>query len=170
MRRYSITRWASVAAAAICLLLGYILIGRWLALLAVPAMILLRIAAGRRSSFWAASGLLSVCVVLAVAGILLHASALLMSAGCVFALAGWDLSDPRGQTAAPAAGNYGVLLEEKRLRSLAAVLGASALLALLPAILRIQLPFGVVVFLALLLAGCILYAVHYLRASVSERP
>lgn len=169
MKMYSLVRAASLVAAGTCLVWGYTVTGNWLIVLAIPFMALFWIATGRRSPFRAASALLSVYVFLAVAGLALRAPALLMVAGCVFALAAWDLSDRRGQAASQAVQRYGAVLERRRLRSLAGMISASMLLAALPTMLRLQLPFGIILLLALLLTGSLLYAVHYLRASTSRR-
>ncbi len=168
MRAYVIARLGSVIAAAACLLLGYVLVSEWLTLFAIPVMVLLWIASARRSSFWTASGLLVIYIVLAVVGIIRHAPALLMAVGCASALAGWDLSDPRGQATAGELHGSDSALEKSRLRSLAAAVGASLLLMLLATAFRVRLPFGLIIFLALLLTASVLYAVHYLRASASR--
>ncbi len=169
MNLYSIFRWTSLVAAVACLLLGYTLIGEWLVLFALPVVIVFWIAAGRRTTFWTGSSLLAIYVVLAVVGIMLHVSAVLMTLGCVFALAAWDLSDPRGYATGPGPREKSSLLETTHLRSLAATVGISMLLALLATSVRLQLPFGILVLLSLLLAGGIAYAVHYIRGSASAR-
>ncbi len=169
MKTGSIVRLVCLLAAAACLTLGYLLIGDWPGLLAIPLLILFWLVAGKSSPFWAASGILSIYIALAVIGITRHAPALLLAAGCVLALVAWDLSDPRGHAAHGEASGFGDLMVNKRLRSLAVVTTASLLLIAVGAVIRLELPFGVVALLSLLLIGCLLYAVHYLRSSAFLR-
>ncbi len=169
MTAHSILRSVFLVAAAACLALGYLLIKEWLILLAIPAMILLWLATWNRSPFWAACSLLSIYVVLTVVGLTRHAPALLMSVGCVLAVATWDLSDPRHYAAGETAYRYGALLENRHLRSLAATFGLSLLLVALATVIRLQLPFAIVGLLVLTLIGCVLYAVHSLRRSTFHR-
>lgn len=159
----SILRVIGVLLAAACLALGYGIAGDWLLLLTIPAMLLFWILARGRSGFRAASAVLAIYVGLAVIGIARQASGLVLAAGCIFALAAWDLSDPRGRTSAQARPQQATLLERRHLQSLAAMAGASLLLAALGLTLRLRLPFGIVALLALLLTACVLSAVQYLR-------
>ncbi len=165
MKTGSILRAVCLLAAAACLTVGYLLIGDWAILLAIPALILFWLVAAKSSPFWGACGLLSIYIALAVLGITRHAPAVLLSAGCVLALMAWDLSDPRGHSADGKAGDYVGLMENRRLRSLAAVSIVSLLLVAVAALIRLELPFGVIVLLSLLLMGCLVYAIHYLRSS-----
>ncbi len=169
MKTGSILRPVCLLAAGACLTVGYLLIGDWQILLAIPALILFWLAAGRSSPFWGACGLLSIYIALAVLGITRHAPAVLLSAGCMLALTAWDLSDPRGHSADGKTGGYVGLIENKRLRSLAAVSIVSLLLVSAASLVRLELPFGVVVLLSLLLIGCLVYTIHHLRSSAFLR-
>ena len=168
MKLHSVLRLAGLLAAAACLTLAYGMVGDWLILLSIPVMIIFWFLARGRSGFRAASGLLAMYVGLGVIGIARHASGPLMATGCVFALLSWDLSDPRGRSSVQARPGQATLLEKRHLQSLGVAAGVSLLLAALTSALRLTLPFGVVVLLALVLTACILYAVQYLRRSAGH--
>ncbi len=137
------------AIASACLLLGYIPAGNLWILAALAGMVLLWVLIRRSSG--AAGSILLIYVVLAMAGILMKVAAPLMVAGVTAALAAWDaLSLPSGSRNAA----HG--------RSLAAFLVVAPVLAILGLQLDLRLPFGVVLFLALLGIGSLTYATRQL--------
>ena len=170
VKSYSTLRTVCVLAALACLILGYVELGGWLIVLTVPAAILLWAAARRRSAFWTGGALLAGYLALAAMGIALAASGLLMSTGGIFALAGWELNDPRGISTGTPLQARSDRLEQRRLRSLGIVAAISVLLAAIPSLVRLRLPFGMVALLALVAAGGVLYSVHYLRHTAGHEP
>ncbi len=163
MNLHSVLRVASVLSAMACLVLADVMIGDWLVVLAIPVMLLFWILMSRRSAFWAGSALLGIYVTVAVVGVARQAPAFLMATGCMFALAAWEMSDPRGNVPGQTPAGYGAALEQRRLQSLVVVVCAAIVLAAAPSVLRVRLPFGIVALLALVLMGCVLYALHHLR-------
>lgn len=141
----------SVIAAA-CLLLGYILAGKLWILAVLAGVVLLWIIIRRSSA--AAGTLLLIYVVLAMGGILMKAAAAPMVVGVTAALAAWDAFSlpPGSQNAA-----HG--------RSLAAFLVVAPVLAMLGLQLDLRLPFGALLFLALLCIGSLTYAIRRLLKS-----
>lgn len=168
MKPHSALVAVSVLLALICLVTAYALVGGWLILLAIPAILIFWVVAGRQGGFWMASALLAIYLGLAAVGIAMHAASLLMAIGCIFAICGWELSDLRGRTTPETLRDGGSLLEERRLQSLAVVGLLSALLAALASALPLHLAFGVVAVLALLSIGCVLYSVHVLRRATTH--
>ncbi len=143
-----------------CLTAAYIAAGYWVILPAVAAMVIFWIAIRKTQSFWSASSLLAVYVVLAIAGILLKAPVVLIVPGCIAALAAWDLMDLKASTAGAAPAGGSRVLAQRRLQALGTASGVSLLLATASLVFRIHLPFGVLVLLALLVVGCLTYIVQ----------
>jgi len=167
MKLHSIIRAVCLLASIACLALAYVPTGDWLVLLVIPAMLLFWVLTKKRSAFWPASSLLTVYVLLALMGVTRH-TPLLLVIGCVFALAGWDLNDLSLGTVGQGPRGAGAELEMRRLQSLALMTGISVALAAVSLWLRLQLSFGAIVLLVLLVTGCLLYTVHHLRKSSVE--
>lgn len=168
MKLHSIIRAVCLLASIACLALAYVPTGDWLVLLVIPAMLLFWVLTKKRSAFWPASSLLTVYVLLALMGVTRHTPLLLLVIGCVFALAGWDLNDLSLGTVGQGPRGAGAELEMRRLQSLALMTGISVALAAVSLWLRLQLSFGAIVLLVLLVTGCLLYTVHHLRKSSVE--
>lgn len=152
----------------VCLAGAYMLGGYWLIWPAIIAMLAFGMTARGQSAFWPATSLLAVYVLLAVLGIIIRASMLLIVVGCIFALAAWDLADFDGSMLAEAPPKARASLQKNRLQSLVIMAGISLLLMGATYWLRLQLPFGIIVALVVLVTGSILYAVHRLGDSASE--
>ena len=142
---------------SICLILaaallagGYALDSSW-----VGAAAVLTLAAcwgiGRRFHWnWLHSALLAGYGIAAAGGILLGISAHWMIAGCAFGLAGWELASedwvPTNDPALP----WRILLWRKTLPSLAGSVGLGLLAAEILLLVRVSVPFGVMLLAALL--------------------
>jgi hypothetical protein len=163
MKLHSAIANACLLISIVCLALGYTLAGYWPILFAIAAMLLLWSARKKEATFWAASSLLAVYVLLAMMGIILKAQLPLMVTGCVSALVWWDLSDFRESLAGEDSARTAATLEKQRLQLLALTSAISLGLAAMGPWLRMQLPFGVIVLLVMVATGCILYSVHRLR-------
>ena len=168
MKAHSAIASACLLVSIVCLALGYTLAGYWPILFAIAAMLLLWSARKKEATFWAASSLLAVYVLLAMMGVLLKAQLPVMVMGCVSALAWWDLSDFSQSLDGEALPGTTGTLEKRRLQLLALSSAISLGLATIGIWFRMRLPFGVIVLLVMLAAGCILYSVHRLRHPAIE--
>jgi hypothetical protein len=162
MKAHSIILHLCLVIAAGCLAAGYLLGGYWLIAPVFLAMAIFGILARRQSAFWAASSLLLIYVVLAVIGVTLNLSIDLMVIGCAAALACWDLIHFRQSIADNLPLESDPLLERYRLQSLAAAVAAGLSLTWMGSSINLQFPFGVMVFLALMVMGCLTYGLHHL--------
>ena len=151
-----------------CLVSAYMLTGYWLIWLSIPAMMVLWMATRRWSAFWPTSSLLAVYILLAVAGVALKVPPLLMVVGCIFALVAWDLSDLRESMVGDSDPGPRASLARRRLQALALMSGISLFLAAASPWLGLRLPFGAIVLLVLLVAGCLMYSVRHLGSSAVE--
>lgn len=168
MKLHTVLLSLCVLLAFACLSLGYGLTGRWLIMLALPALAAFWLATHKQSGFWAGSAVLALYIGLAAVGVALGVSAPLMAVGCICALAGWDLSDPRGHATLGAASEQATPLERERLRLLAVMAGLSLALVALTALVQLRLPFGVIALAALVAVGCTLYGVQLVRRAARE--
>jgi hypothetical protein len=168
MRLHSTICAICLLLSAVCLVGAYMLGGYWLILLAIPAMLLLWIAARGQAAFWLATSLLAIYVLLAVIGIIIGVQILPIVVGCILALAAWDLADFNEIMVRDVLPRARATLEKNRLQSLAITVGISLVLIGAGYWLRLRLPFGVIVILGLLVTGCIMYAVHRLSDSAAE--
>ncbi len=163
MHTHSVIRTVSLAAAMACLALAYVIAGYWQGLLAIPVTLLAWMLAQKWSAFWAASSALTIYLSVSVIGILLRVPVLLLIPGCLAAIAWWDLAEFDESLVGEAPAKARALLEKQRLQSLGLMVGTSLVLEAVGLWLRLQLPFGVVMLLALLSIGGILYSAQWLR-------
>ncbi len=146
-----------------CLALVYGPSSYWPALIAVPAMFPLWILTKRALASWRPSAVLCVYLLLAAAGIMLRRPQLPLILGSTATLIWWDLKDFEEGHRAGILAKADRSLQKYRLQSLGFTAGASLLLVGIGFWLRIQLPFGVIALLILLIAGCLVYAAGILR-------
>lgn len=150
-----------------CLCLAFIAAGYWWILLAIPAMLLFWIALKTWSATRTGSGLFAIYLILAMLGMLLKAQMPTLLIGSISALVAWDLNDLREDIAHQARTDAMVALERRRLQMLAVTAAISLILTLVVSSIRLHIPFGIIVLLALLVAACLRYAVQ--RLSNSDR-
>jgi hypothetical protein len=150
MLRRIIVRLVFPLAGTACLAAGYATAGRWTALpLVLLALLAWLLTFKWRSGFFPLAGLV-LSVGLAAAGLFVSAPFLLMILGAVFALAGWDLVlFNRTLDANPPAGSIS-LLEQRHYRSLALALGFGLLVAVAGPAIRVRIPFGWMILLAII--------------------
>ena len=141
---------ACALACVLCLAAGYAQAGQWLALLGVLPALLAWLAGFKWPQRWLplAGLLLSIC--LAAAGLFTGAASVLMILSAAFALAAWDMILWNLSLDASALTDTPALLARSHYISLALAIGAGLLAALGGRLLRLQLPFGVLIFLVLL--------------------
>jgi hypothetical protein len=162
MKIHSIASNICLMIATACLAVGYILGGYWLILLAFLIMVLFWIIMKKRSIFWSASSLLLVYVFLAAIGVVVNLSLLLMVIGCTTALASWDLIHFNQSMSGNLFLDTTAQSEKYHLQSLAAMFGASLLLALISSYINLQFPFGVIVFLVLMAMTSLAKSMQYI--------
>ena len=159
---WTIDSLALVAAIA-SLALVYGLSTYWPVLLALPAMLLFWVLGKGKSASWRGSALLCLYLALAVTALLLKRPLVPMVLGCIAALIWWDLQDLRVAQSGPVRARASSSLQKHRFRSLALTAGASVFLPGIGLWLRVQLPFGIIALLILLITGCLVYAVGIFR-------
>lgn len=133
-----------------CLAAGYAAAGKWIALPGVLLVLAawLLAALGRSGSFsWVA---LMLSVGLAVGGLFASVPFLLMVLAATFALAGWDIVFFNNTLAPDLPAGSIRRLEERHYRSLIAALGLGLLAAAAGPAIRLQIPFGWMILLAIL--------------------
>ncbi len=163
MKLHSIIGNGCLVASIASLAVAYGFSTYWPVLLTLPVMLLFWILAERRLAPWRSSTLLCIYLGLAVAAVLLKLPPLPVEFGCVAALIWWDLEDFRLAQARQIPAKATGLLQKYRLQSLALTGGVSLLLAGIGFWLRIQLPFGVIALLILLITACLVYAAGILK-------
>ena len=143
MRLPRLLKWGCLTAGAVCLAVGYALIGQWWILgLAGLAWLAGVFAAGL-------SGIvLVVWVSLAAVGLCAGAAPVLMFLGATLALAGWDLASWESFMAGGLPATTAARLERKHYAYLALPLGSGLLAAILGRMVHFELPFGILVILA----------------------
>ena len=140
----------SPIACAACLAVGYAMAGQWVALGAVLIAFLAWLAARQRQSTWLSLAALVISISLAAAGLLSGASPTFMIFSATLALASWDLVFLDHILAGSSSAQTVTLLEKKLYQSLVLALGLGLLAAVTGRMIRLQIPFGGVVLLAIL--------------------
>jgi hypothetical protein len=150
MLRRKILRLVFPLACIACLAAGYAAAGQWMVLWGVPvALSVWLIAVKWRSSFLSLAALI-LSIGLAAAGVFLSAPFLLMITAATFALAGWDIVIfTNALTPDPSAGSFR-RLEERHYWSLISALGFGLLAAAAGPAIRIRIPFGWMILMAIL--------------------
>ena len=161
----SATQISALVISIACLTQAYMAVGYWWIVLAIPAMLVFWIATNKRSASRAGWALLAVYLILAMIGVLLKAQVPILLIGTIGALVAWDLSDLREDTAGQARIEAVVALETRRLQVLGVTAAISLVLTLVVPSIRLQVPFGIIVLLVLMVAACLRYAVQRLANS-----
>ena len=143
-----------------CIGLAYILAGYWLILPVLLVMLLAWLLQKKQSAFWPACTLLMLYVLLAIVGIVLRLPVLLLAAGCSAALACWDLTLFQQSVARDQTAEMNMRLERLHLRSLGMAASLGLLFTFLGLSFNLQLPFIVIMSLALIAVGCLTYGLH----------
>lgn len=138
-----------------CLAVGYAMAGQLAALAVVSIAFLAWLRARQHLSNWLFSAALMVTVSLAAAGLLVGAPPLLMILGATLALASWDLVRFDHTPASDSSATAITGLEKKHFESLALALGPSLLVAATGRMFRFQIPFGVMILLAIFAFFCL---------------
>jgi hypothetical protein len=138
-------KWGTLTIGAICLIIGYGLIGQWV-LLAVAGLVWL---VGMLASEW--SGVVFMVLVgLAAVGICVGAWPILMILGATLALASWDLANWEDFVADGLPAETTAWIERRHHTYLALALGSGLLVAIIGQLVNFQLPFGVLILLVVL--------------------
>jgi hypothetical protein len=133
-------------ACAVCLAAGYVLAGKAAGAAPVALVWLAWLFAAR----WPTSLMLAASVGLAAAGLCVGASPHLMLPGATLALASWDIARWDSFIASGLSIDIESRLEQKHYTSLALALVPGLLAAMAGQLIHLQIPFGVVVIVALL--------------------
>ena len=133
-----------------CLAGGYLAAGQWLALPGLLVALLAWLLVWKWPFRWLPLAGLLLTVGLSAGGVFAGASPVLMILSVPFALAGWDLLLWNLALSASSPAAPSTLLARSHYISLAWAVGLGLLLALAGRLLRLQLPFGVLLFLVLL--------------------
>jgi len=133
-----------------CLASGFLLVRQWLALAGLLLVLAAWLLAWRKPSRWSSLAALVLSVGFCAAGILLGASAVLMILGAACSLAAWDLSLWALSLVGVSPAEPPVAIAHNHYISLIFVLALSLLVALAGRLLRLQLPFGLMAILVLL--------------------
>jgi len=145
MATRKLLKLACPIACAICLAAGYASAGQWLG---VPLAALVW-AAWYFGAKWPPTPLLIGSVTVAAVGLVAGASALWMLPGATLALAGWDLAHWDSFLGDDMPAEVESRLERKHYASVALALVPALLVAAAGQFLRLQIPFGVLVAVAL---------------------
>lgn len=139
------------AACSACLALGYALIEQWSGLVVVSLSFVSWLLARQKPDTMSPSAPLVFSVAMAAGGLLVGAAPLLMILAAALALASWDvvllhhtLADSSSSSTATIS-----LFQRRHFQYLALALGPSLLLAFAGRSLHFQVPFGIMVFLAI---------------------
>ena len=111
------------------------------------------------------SSFLLAYIVLAVIGVVADLSVELMIIACTFALVSWDLMLFEHSIVGDSAFQTNTSLEKHHLRSLTVATAAGLLLAFASLYVRLRLPFGVIVSLALIVTGFLTYSVQHISSA-----
>lgn len=145
--------WGCGLVAIICLVCPFGLAGQWSIMLAFAAGALLSWLFRSKIGAWFPSVLLVLYLLAACAGLLMNMEPAWMMVGVTAALGGWDLAQFRLRLQTGAWTDLVLQLERRHAQCLIAALSLGLLLALTGLFLRVQLPFGVIVFIILLALG-----------------
>ena len=140
----------SPMACAACLAVGYAMAGQWVALVAVLIAFLAWLAARQRRSTWLSLAALVISISLAAAGLFAGVSPTLMILSATLALASWDLVLLDHTLAGNSSAQMVTLLEKKHYPSLVLALGLGLLAAVTGRMIRVQIPLGGMILLAIL--------------------
>lgn len=150
MLRRKILKFACPLASTVCLAAGFAAVRQWIAMPCVILALLawLLAALGRSGYFsWVA---LILSIGLAASGLFVSIPFLLMMFAATFALAGWDIVLFTDALTPDPPADMIRRLEERHYRSLIAALGLGLLAAVSGPAIRIRIPFGWMVLLAIL--------------------
>ena len=137
-------------AGVVCLVVGYAMVRQWLALLGVLFVFLVWLFTWIWSSRWLPLAALALSVSLSAAGIFAGAPPALMILSAALSLAAWDLALmdlPHAEVSSTGRLSF---LAYSHYKSLALAVALGLLAAMVGRMVRIQLPFGVMILLALL--------------------
>lgn len=162
MKAHTIVLISSLVISVGCLGGGYMTQGHWMIIPVLLFMMIFWITTGNKPEVWSASALLLIYVVFAAIGVMVNLSISSMIFGCTSALMSWDLSHFRQSMADIPSNESLVPLEKDHLQSLAVVIFTSLLLTALSSRLSLELPFGAIVFIALLAVGCLTYGLQFI--------
>jgi hypothetical protein len=146
-----------------CLGVGYITGGYWLILPIFIIMLLFWVFMKNQPVFWPASSLLVVFIILAAVGMLAELSIMLMIIAGTAALVSWDLMQFNQSMVGNAVLKTNKSLEKLHLNSLALAAFVGLTLALISSYISLQFPFGLIVVLVLMTAGCLIGGIQYIR-------
>ena len=139
---------------------GYLFAGLWQIVLIFPVALLFWVIAKSRPGISVPSVLFGTYISLASLGVWIGLNRYLMIYGFILALAGWELQlFQTGLTGDPQHTNIG-LLEKNHLNSLSIVIILSLLVTTIGLNVRLSLPFGVILFLVLLV-GILLERIYF---------
>ena len=143
-----------------CLAAGYLAAGFWLIIPVLLAIFLLWLTVRRKSAFWSASILLLASVLLAAIGITIGLSLILMIIACSAALISWDLIQFNDRMVESSSHTADALLEKYHMQALAYAASAGLLLALIGSSISLNLPFAVIILLALTTVGGLIFGLQ----------
>jgi len=136
--------------AALCMAIGYAIIGHGIAIATALVILPAWLAAYKWPSTWLPATALVVSVSLAAIGLCAGASPLLMLLGATLALANWDLAFLDHVQVGSSSTQAVTLLEKKHYQSLVLALGLALLAIITGRIIRFQIPFGGMILLVAL--------------------
>ena len=142
--------WGCLLIATICLSLGYGIEGRWRGLLVALVLPFLWIFIRNRKNQWLPTVLLILYIGTAVTGLVIGCEPLLMISSVTPALGMWDVAQFQHRTKDNENPALVELLEREHFRSFGLALGAGFFLSVLGLVIRVQLPFGVIVLFTLI--------------------
>ena len=160
MKVHSILLVTSLVISNGCLTAGYIIAGFWPIIPVLLAIFLFWLYVRRRSAFWSASILLLASVLLAAIGITIGLSLILMLVACSAALISWDLIQFNHRMVESSLHAADALVEKYHIQSLAFAASAGLLLALIGSSINLNLPFAVIVLLALTTVGGLIFGLQ----------
>jgi len=147
----------------LCLGAAYILAGYWLILPVFLAMLVFWIFTRNQPVFISASSLLVIFVILAAIGITADLSLILMIVACIAALVSWDLMQFNQSMVGNSLHKTSASLEKNHLYSLALAAFAGLTLALISSYINMKFPFILILFLVLMVMGCLAGSIQYIR-------
>jgi hypothetical protein len=153
----------SLALSILCLVLGVALAGRWEGGMAALILLSLGLLYHRLPAQWMPSLLLGLYTLAVAGGLLAGGSPFLLLGGVVTALAAWDLNHSISSLAGNARTNFGPDQQNKRLLLLAGVVGLSLAFINLGLLVRVSLPFGVILLLASAALGGLSMLIYLLQ-------
>lgn len=162
MKTHSIILNTCLVISSGCLIGGYILSGYWLIVPALLAMTIFWLITKNKSTFWSASSLFLIYVFMAALGVIINLSILLMTTGCITALAWWDLTHFEQSINSNPSSKIAISLERHHLQSLALVIFISFVLTFVSSNISLRFSFGVISVFLLIAIGCLTYGIHHI--------